>query len=221
MSESDFEIENGVLKKYVGKGGVVSIPKGVTEIGKQAFNYCGSLKSVSIPEGVEKIGYGTFEGCGSLESVSIPESVKEISFAAFKDTPLLERVILSGSALPRGLAVGPDTALVSSALTVSDSDGETIPKASIAAGRILHALEHPGCDPDDATRRYVRSQLMRVCASLRFNPAALRWIVDNDLATKAGAAKAAVECTERGLVEAAAIFLGADKSGKKATGLKL
>ena len=35
---SDFIIENGVLKKYVGPGGDVVIPEGVTAIGELAFD---------------------------------------------------------------------------------------------------------------------------------------------------------------------------------------
>ena len=41
---SDFIIENGVLKKYVGPGGDVVIPKGVTSIGKGAFSGCTAYK---------------------------------------------------------------------------------------------------------------------------------------------------------------------------------
>ena len=35
---NDFVIENGVLKKYVGPGGDVVVPKGVTVIGEEAFS---------------------------------------------------------------------------------------------------------------------------------------------------------------------------------------
>ena len=34
---NDFVIENGVLKKYVGPGGDVIIPEGVTSIGNGVF----------------------------------------------------------------------------------------------------------------------------------------------------------------------------------------
>ena len=34
---SDFIIENGVLKKYVGPGGDVTVPEGVTAIKDDAF----------------------------------------------------------------------------------------------------------------------------------------------------------------------------------------
>ena len=36
-NEMDFVIENGVLKKYVGPGGDVVIPDGVTAISASAF----------------------------------------------------------------------------------------------------------------------------------------------------------------------------------------
>ena len=57
---SDFIIEDGVLKKYTGPGGDVVIPKGVTEIGRESFAGCQSLRSVTIPEGDEHWCRGVF-----------------------------------------------------------------------------------------------------------------------------------------------------------------
>lgn len=51
----DFVIDNGVLEKYVGPGGDVIIPTGVTTIGFHAFKDCSSLTSVMIPQTVERI----------------------------------------------------------------------------------------------------------------------------------------------------------------------
>ena len=53
---NDFVIENGVLKKYAGRGGDVTIPDGITEIGEGAFSRRSTLTSVTIPAGVTEIG---------------------------------------------------------------------------------------------------------------------------------------------------------------------
>ena len=80
---SDFIIENGALKKYVGPGGEVAIPDGVTEILERAFQNCSKLVSVVIPDSVTGIGALAFFGCGNLESVEIPTNVNRIGESAF------------------------------------------------------------------------------------------------------------------------------------------
>ena len=84
---AEFEIKNGILKKYNGPGGDVAIPDGVTKIGEGAFEECKDLASVVIPDGVTKIGNGAFWGCRDLASVVIPDSVTSISWNAFYDCP--------------------------------------------------------------------------------------------------------------------------------------
>lgn len=49
-NKQDFVIENGVLTKYNGPGGEVTIPEGVTEIGLQAFGDCENL-TIHAPAG--------------------------------------------------------------------------------------------------------------------------------------------------------------------------
>ncbi len=44
----DFQIEDGILIKYTGKGGDVVVPNGVTEIALGAFEECSSLTSVTM-----------------------------------------------------------------------------------------------------------------------------------------------------------------------------
>ena len=199
----------------------ISIPGSVAEIGRNAFRDCSSLESVFISEGVKKIGFVAFTGCRSLKTISIPGSVAEINRYAFDGCPSLARVVVLGEALPEGFAIGPDTALVSPRLSTNAAKGKMVPKASIAAGRVIYALENPGHELDDATRKYIRAQLPGVCEALRYDAAAILWIADNGLVSGAAAAKAATACTEKGLTEAAAALLDASAARKKKSKLEL
>ena len=80
---SDFEIKNGVLVKYRGKGGDVTVPAGVTSIGYNAFNECNNVSSITLPDGLRSIEPFAFDQCGRLTSVSIPGSVTSIGKYAF------------------------------------------------------------------------------------------------------------------------------------------
>lgn len=90
----DFDIENGILKKYKGKGGDVVIPDGVTRIGNFAFSGCSSLTSINIPDSVTSIGERAFSGCSSLTSINIPDSVTEIGIGAFSDCNELTSAVI-------------------------------------------------------------------------------------------------------------------------------
>ena len=74
LADETFEIQNGVLKRYNGMGGDVTIPDGVTSIGRNAFQWCSELRSVRIPEGVTSIEEDAFVYAYGLRSVSLPET---------------------------------------------------------------------------------------------------------------------------------------------------
>ena len=61
----------------------VILPKNITTIESNAFEYCSNLSCVTIPEGVKTIGYKAFYGIENLKLVSIPQSVTNIGSEAF------------------------------------------------------------------------------------------------------------------------------------------
>lgn len=70
------------------------IPEGVTEIKREAFAYCSSLKSVSIPSSVTSIGEAAFGGLMFVKELVIPDSVISIGEYAFADCYSLAKVTL-------------------------------------------------------------------------------------------------------------------------------
>lgn len=84
VKTTEFNIEDGVLKKYTGSSGNVIIPRRVTMIGNLAFCGCKEITSVVIPDGVTQIGEWAFRECENLAKVVIPDSVTKIGNEAFK-----------------------------------------------------------------------------------------------------------------------------------------
>ena len=89
---NDFIIKNGVLKEYVGSGGDVVIPEGVTRIGGNTFKGCTNLTSIVIPKGVTRIGNYAFCGCTNLTNITIPEGVSCVGKCALFGCNKLENV---------------------------------------------------------------------------------------------------------------------------------
>lgn len=96
-SNSEFEIENGVLKKYKGNSSTVVIPGNVTSIGPGAFRGCDSVTSVTIPNSVTEIGGDTFFACESLTGIKIPDGVTTIEPYVFWDCENLKEVTIPSS----------------------------------------------------------------------------------------------------------------------------
>ena len=100
---SDFVIENGVLKKYTGKGGDVVIPEDVKEIGENAFEGNKKVKSVILSDSVGRIDYCAFKGCSALETIHIPENVLRFEGQSFSGCTKLKNVVISN---PNAFAYG-------------------------------------------------------------------------------------------------------------------
>ena len=71
---------------FYGCSGLTSltIPSGVTSIGRAAFESCSGLKSLTIPSGVTSIGNYVFDGCSGLTSLIIPSGVTSIGGWTFR-----------------------------------------------------------------------------------------------------------------------------------------
>ena len=93
MSE-EFVIENGVLKKYTGKGGDIVIPEGVTGISYGAFPYSWRMEeteqitSITLPNSLCDIGYKAFSHCDMVKEFIIENNPKYFT----RDGVLYERL---------------------------------------------------------------------------------------------------------------------------------
>ena len=84
---TDFVIENGVLKKYVGTNCEIIVPENVISIGVGAFAGCSQLVNIYIPNSVTHIGGKAFWGCKNLETLQLSNSLQ--SFGLLFSDPIL------------------------------------------------------------------------------------------------------------------------------------
>ena len=82
-SAPDFEIVDGVLKKYNGKGSDVTVPAEVTTIALDAFKNCSELTKVTVPSGVRNIHGAAFHECANLTEIVLPDTLKYLAYDAF------------------------------------------------------------------------------------------------------------------------------------------
>lgn len=62
---------------------IAVLPEGITDVGKNAFRGCISLKKLSLPSTVKEINDFAFFKCDSLDSIEIPHKIDFISPKAF------------------------------------------------------------------------------------------------------------------------------------------
>ncbi|MCR4644398.1 MAG: leucine-rich repeat domain-containing protein [Oscillospiraceae bacterium] len=83
MKPNAFVIQNGILVKYHGDAGAVTVPEGVTAIGDSAFAGCTGLTAVTIPDRVRTIRSRAFLGCTGLTSILLPSTITRIEGEVF------------------------------------------------------------------------------------------------------------------------------------------
>ena len=95
-------IEEGALSRT----GVteITIPEGVTSIGKYAFDNNPALSKVELPQTLTEIGEYAFENCSSITRIVIPQKVTSIGNQAFNGCTSLKELRIEdcGNALTLG-----------------------------------------------------------------------------------------------------------------------
>lgn len=115
--DSDFVIEDGVLKKYQGNEPVVIIPDTVKEIGYGAFKKNKTVLKVFMPDSVEKMENAVFNECENLMEIRFSHSLKEIPAHTCSGCLALEKVII-----PEGVTNIGDGAFTSGDVPMSYSE---------------------------------------------------------------------------------------------------
>lgn len=72
----------------------VTIPDGVTRIGRGAFQHCEWLKNVTIPDSITQIDVKAFQNCVPLRNITIPAGVTKIGIRAFSNCMGFTRITI-------------------------------------------------------------------------------------------------------------------------------
>lgn len=82
-TKGDYVIDGGTLVSYTGNESDITIPIGISSIGKDAFSNNSNLRKVYIYDDVTSIDYAAFENCKNLTKVDVGDGVKSIGQSAF------------------------------------------------------------------------------------------------------------------------------------------
>lgn len=109
------ELEDKDLET-IEKTGILTIPKGVTKIGKDACWGLQYLSELKIPEGVKFIDENAFGDCTFLSKVTLPKGLTSIYHNAFRGCTSLKEVYVHNTSEEnlRGLKglFNPDTKIL-------------------------------------------------------------------------------------------------------------
>lgn len=90
-SEEELIIFGDLLYRYVGDGGAVEIPDGVTTICAYSFFDCSTVTSVRMPDSVSVIGDCAFEYCEKLTEIRFPDTLESLAGDALVLTAWFEQ----------------------------------------------------------------------------------------------------------------------------------
>ena len=70
----------------------LTLPTGITSIGRNAFDGCSGLTSLTLPAGITSIGSYAFYICSGLTSLTLPDGITSIGYSAFEGCSRLKEV---------------------------------------------------------------------------------------------------------------------------------
>jgi hypothetical protein len=76
--------------------GLVTIPEGVTHIGREAFAFCENIQAIKLPNSLQHIGVDAFVDCNSITQLRIPANVHTLEDECFDSMDNLESVVFLG-----------------------------------------------------------------------------------------------------------------------------
>ena len=88
------------IKSYAFAGGDfegVTIPEGITIIGRSAFYNCHLIEEIKLPTTLEALGLEAFYGCTSLASIELPNTIQTIEEYTFYNCTSLKDVTIPSS----------------------------------------------------------------------------------------------------------------------------
>ena len=90
------QIEDRILKNFNINLKMISLPEGITAIGKGCFFDKKGIVSITLPKSVRKICANAFLNCSGLEEIVFHSEVPELDSKAFRGCCNLKQVIVSG-----------------------------------------------------------------------------------------------------------------------------
>lgn len=94
-----WSVHNGNYSVFINMYNIeeYELPKGTTEIKRNAFYNCDSLRTIVIPDSVTTIEEWAFSNCSNLQNVTFGNSITSIGDSAFSDCSSLTSITLSSS----------------------------------------------------------------------------------------------------------------------------
>ncbi len=95
ISLEDYEIEEGVLKRYLGNKPTLVLPDTVREIDASAFCGCSYVHSIVLPTSMTSVSHKPFLMLSRLASITFAKTTTEIDPAIFLNKPDLTSVTVA------------------------------------------------------------------------------------------------------------------------------